>query len=62
MARAKDLSRRLARLRRRRKGTDMASPVREVIVRSVDAAGNVIQEIERVKNLWWIEPPKETDK
>jgi len=40
----------------------MASPVREVIVRSVDAAGNVIQEIERVKNLWWIEPPKETDK
>jgi len=57
----KGLARRLARLRRSRKGTDTATPVREVVVNEIDSAGNFVREIERVPNLWWIEPQKESD-
>ena len=62
MARAKNLARRLRRLERRRKETGTATPIREVVVNEIDSAGNFVREIERVKNLWWIEPQKESDK
>ena len=54
----KGLARRLARLRRSRKVTDMPTPIAEVTVNEVDSAGRVIRVIETIKNLWWIEPPK----